>query len=123
MASRLASKVIVDTNSWIYSLEQKSDIRELLLNVPIVSGIVVPGCVLRELESMTGDVPFAKGALALASRFTEIEGEGPADDCILELASKNGYFVLTNDRELIRRAKNSGIRVLSFKRGRVIDFT
>lgn len=123
MPSGMASKVILDTNSLIYSLEHKSDLRNLLLNIPEVSGIVVPLCVLRELERMSNDVRYARGALTLASSFPSIEGQGPADDCLLEIASKNRFFILTNDRELISRAKEAGIRTLSFKRARIIDFT
>ncbi len=123
MPSGIASKVILDTNSLIYSLEHKADLRVLLQNIPEVSGVVVPTCVLKELEKMSKDVRYARGALTLAGSFPAVEGDGPADDCILNLASKNRFFILTNDRELISRAKRSGIRTLSFKRARVIDFT
>lgn len=123
MAPLAAAKVLLDTNSLIYSIKQKSDLRELLFELPEVSGIVVPTCVLRELEKMSGDVMFANGALALASKFPSVEGEGPADDCILDLASREGYFVLTNDRALTRRAKEIGVRTLSFIGKRRIDFS
>lgn len=123
MVSGMASKVILDTNSLIYSLKQKTDIRELMFNLPEVSGIVVPECVLFELERMSDDVMYARGALALASRFPTVEGEGPADDCILSLAIKEKWFILTNDRELLRRAREEGIRTLSFMGKKRIDFS
>ncbi len=123
MASRVASKVILDTNSLIYSLKNKADLSDLLYKLTEVSGIVVPKCVIMELERMSGDVIYARGALDLASRFQSIEGEGPADDCILDLAAKNMYFILTNDRELLKRARGEGIRTLSFKGRKRIDFS
>ncbi len=123
MPSGMASKVILDSNALIYSLEHKSDLRGLLLSIPEISGILVPKCVLRELETMSSDVRYARGALTLASGFPSVEGDGPADDCILEVASKNRYFILTNDRGLILRAKKAGVRTLSFKRNRVIEFS
>lgn len=123
MPSGVASKVILDTNSLIYSLKQKADIRDLLFKLTEVSGVVVPRCVLHELESMSGEVMFARGALALASRFPPIEGDGPADDCILELAMENRYFILTNDRELLRRARKEGVRTLSFRGRKRIEFS
>ncbi len=123
MASGVTSKVILDTNSLIYSLKQKADISDLLFRLTEVAGVVVPKCVLHELESMSRDVMFAKGALALASRYPTIEGDGPADDCILELAVENGYFILTNDRELLRRARKEGVRTLSFMGRKRIDFS
>lgn len=123
MPSGMASKVILDTNSLIYSLKQKADLRNLLFEIPEIAGIVVPKCVLRELEHMSSDVMYARGALTLASKFPMVEGEGPADDCILDLAVKNKYFILTNDRGLLDRAKKAGVRTLSFKRSRLIEFS
>lgn len=123
MPAGLGSKVLLDTNSLIYSLKQRADIRDLLSRLPEVSGILVPTCVLKELESMSDDVSYARGALSLAKKFKTIEGEGPADDCILELATGHGLFILTNDRGLIERAKALRIRTLSFKGGRNIDFS
>lgn len=116
-------KVLLDSNSLIYSLKQRADIRDILSRNPEVSGIVVPQCVLVELDRMSNDVPFARGALALARTFPIVEGEGPADDCILKIASEGSYFILTNDRGLLGRAKKMKIRTLSFKQRRRIEFS
>lgn len=123
MAKRLGSKVLLDSNALIYALEQRSDIRELLSQIPEVTGILVPTCVLLELERMSGDVNYARGALDLAKGFPSIEGNGTADDCLLELASRNGFFILTNDRLLISRARLQGTGTLTFKQRRRIEFT
>lgn len=123
MPARLGSKVLLDSNSLIYALEQRSDIREIMSQIPEVTGILVPTCVIAELRSMSSDVRFASGALKLARTFQSIEGEGVADDCLLELASHNNFFILTNDRALIKRAKVQGIGTLTFKQKRRIEFT
>lgn len=123
MPSRLGSKVLLDSNSLIYALEQRSDLREILSQIPEVTGILVPNCVLAELRSMSGDVKYAAGALKLAHTFQTIEGEGVADDCLLELAGRHNFFILTNDRGLLKRARIQGIGTLTFKQKRRIEFT
>lgn len=119
----MCALVILDTNSLIYSLKQRANIRDLLSRFVEITGIVVPECVLHELESMSGDVMFASGALNLARTFRIIEGSGPADDCILDVASRQKCYILTNDRELIRRARKMGITTLSFRQSRRIDYS
>ena len=94
MNSGLASKVVVDTNSLIYSIEHRVNLRALLLELPEVKGIIVPECVHRELQAMSGDVKFALGALELSEQFERVPGEGYADDYILELAKKGQLFVM-----------------------------
>lgn len=123
MPAGLASKVLVDSNCLIYALEQKSDIRDLLSQMPEITGIIVPECVLIELRDMSRDVKFARGALSLARNFQSIEGSGPADDCLLKIAAENNFFILTNDRGLLSRARKSGIRTLTFKQNKRIEFT
>ena len=122
MPSGSGSKVLLDTNSLIYSLKQRVNLRDILLQIPEVSGISIPRCVIQELEKMADSVNYARGALELAKTFQTVEGTGPADDCILEIASREGYIILTNDRELAGRAKKSGIRILSFRQSKRIDF-
>lgn len=123
MSHSPTSKVLLDSNSLIYSIKQRVDLRDLLFALPEISGILVPECVLMELRSMSGDVLYAKGAFDLASRFPSTEGVGPADDCILRIASDKGLFILTNDRELLSRARELGVRTLTFKGRKRIEFS
>lgn len=119
----MGTKVLLDSNSLIYSIKQRTDIRDLLFRIPEITGILVPECVLEELRRMSADVQYARGALQLARSFETIGGTGPADDCLLKLASEGGFFILTNDRELLGRVRKSGIRALSFKQKRIIDYS
>jgi len=54
-------------------------------------------------------------ARILLERCELIEGEGKADDIILEIATRDKMAVLTNDRELSKRLRNKGVRVLSLR--------
>ncbi len=122
MNSGLASKVVVDTNSLIYSIEHRVNIRALLLELPEVKGIVVPECVHRELQALSGNVKFAMGALELSRQFERIPGEGYADDCIIEVAKSGHLFVLSNDRALLGRAKEAGVRAITIRGNRKVEF-
>lgn len=122
MPAGLASKVLIDTNSLIYSIENRIDLKSLLQGMPEIRGILVPECVHRELQAMAGKRKFASGALELSEKFDRIPGEGYADDCLIEIAGREGYFLLTNDRVLISRARNSGIRALAIKGNRRVEF-
>ena len=122
MNSGLASKVVVDTNSLIYSIEHRANLRQLLLELPEVKGIMVPECVYRELRAMAGSMKFAQGALELSEKFERIPGEGYADDCILEIAKEGHFFVLSNDRALLARAKEAGIRAITIRGNRKVEF-
>lgn len=122
MSSGLASKVIVDTNSFIYSIKHKVDLKHLLQELPEIKGIVVPECVHSELTTLARTLKYANGALELSEKFERISGQGYADDCIIEVASREHFFVLSNDRELLKRAKEAGIRTLMIRGNREIEF-
>lgn len=113
--------LILDTNAIIYSVRNRVDLKDRVLSSTAVNRIVVPGCVVRELEGLARSNPYAKAALALSDRFEKIESEGAGDDCIIKCAKNHGASVLTNDRDLVLRLKDAGIRVLSLRRGAVID--
>ncbi|MCL6090603.1 MAG: hypothetical protein M1393_06150 [Candidatus Thermoplasmatota archaeon] len=115
--------VLLDSNSLIYSLKHKVDIRNQLLLLPEISEICVPSCVRVELDLLGGKVPYSSGARTLAEKFNNFECEGPADDCLVELAGKYSAMILTNDRGLILRAHSNGIRTLSFLGGKRIGFS
>ncbi len=122
MDSGLASKVLIDTNSLIYSIENRVNLKDLLQEVPEVNGILVPECVHRELQAMSGNRKYARGALELSEKFDRIPGEGYADDCIIEIAVRGHYFILSNDRALQKRAKEAGIRTLVLRGNRKVEF-
>lgn len=112
--------VIVDTNTLIYSIKNKIDLKEKILDATQANRILVPECVLRELQGLSKSNYYAKAALLLADRFEKIESEGTGDECIIHCAEKIGGVVLTNDRELSSRIKEKGLRVLAIRRASVV---
>lgn len=84
--------------------------------------IQILGCVLDELQGLSRNIPDAKAALALADLYETVPSQGKGDDCILEMAVQLGGIVLTNDRELIKRLKEKGVRVVSIRSGKTINF-
>ncbi len=92
--------IFVDTNSLIYAIRNRVDIRAQLLEFPEIRKILIPQCVLDELVGLSTHLPEASGALKMASKFQIVESEGSGDDCILNIALAYGAAILTNDREL-----------------------
>lgn len=115
-------RVLLDTNSLIYSIRNKIDIQKLVFGMPSLGRIEIPQCVVDELKGLSNSVPEARAALVLAERFEILQSEGAGDDCIISKATEIGAVVLTNDRDLTKRLKDSGIRVISIRGGRTIDF-
>ena len=115
--------IIIDTNSLIYAIRNRVDIRAQLLEFPEISKILIPKCVLNELIGLETRVPEASGALDMASRFEVVDSQGSGDDCILNTALTNGAAILTNDRELTARARSKGIRTFAVRGKSRIDIS
>ncbi len=116
-------KVILDTNSLIYSVQKHIDLGIVLFRIDEVTGILVPSCVGTELKGLASKNSYAKAALSLLGRFEVIASEGRGDDCILMTGKKLGAFILTNDKDLLLRAKSAGLRTLSIKANGTIGFS
>lgn len=75
---------------------------------------------LQELESIVVSEKrrrvsrIARAALDyVKTKFKVVEGcEGRVDDTIVKVAEREGYIVATNDRELRRRLRRSGVSVI-----------
>jgi rRNA-processing protein FCF1 len=115
--------IFVDTNSLIYAIRNRVDIRAQLLEFPEIRKILIPQCVLDELVGLSTHLPEASGALKMASKFQIVESEGSGDDCILNIALAYGAAILTNDRELTERARSNGIRTFSIRGKSRIDIS
>ena len=115
--------IIVDTNSLIYAIRNRVDIRAQLLEFPEISKILIPQCVLNELVGLSTRLPEASGALKMASKFEVVDSQGSGDDCILNIALTSGAAILTNDRELTERARSKGIRTFSIRGKSRIDIS
>lgn len=83
---------------------------------------MVPECVVSELSGLSSNIPDAVPARLLADRFERVPSMGKGDQCVMDAAVELGAFVLTNDRKFIVMLKEAGIRVLSIRRGRKIEF-
>jgi rRNA-processing protein FCF1 len=59
----------------------------------------------------------AKGALKLALTKEIRPAEKPGDDSVLELAKKVDGYVMTNDAELIERARAKKLKVIRMREG------
>ena len=107
--------VLLDTNSLIYSLKNRVDIRKILNGKFNIFKIAVPDCVIHELENLSSSVPYARGALQLSKRFERISVHGHGDNCIIDTAQETGMAVLTNDRLLLGRLRQAGVICLTIK--------
>ncbi|MCS7130014.1 MAG: PIN domain-containing protein [Archaeoglobaceae archaeon] len=116
-ANRLGSdRVIFDTNALIYAVKNKLDFSNLK--------IVVPKAVLDELKrlesKLSGEEKTAvRIALKLIENF-EFVDSSEGDEGILETAKKLGCGIITNDKELRRKAEKLGLAVGYIKLGKIV---
>jgi rRNA-processing protein FCF1 len=106
-------KVVLDTNALLmpfeFSLNLDVELRSLLGNCEIL----VPGPVLGELRRSKSK--FGSAALALSRRYCIAETEKQGDDGVVDVASRLGAFVLTNDTELRRKLRKMKIKTIHLK--------
>ncbi len=113
-------KLLLDTNSLMYSIKNKMDIRMALLSIPLTFEILIPKCVIDELAGLSKTYWYARAALEYGKNFNIIESYGTGDNCILNMAIKLKCFVLTNDRGLINRLRSKNIKILMISNGKSI---
>lgn len=77
--------------------------------------IIVPSSVIDELERLPGEDWRKRAALKLARRFRIVRTEGKGDRAILELAKRLKLPVVTQDKELKKRLKAEGIKVITLR--------
>ncbi len=112
--------LIVDTSSAIYVVKNKINLELAVRMASPDLYPVIPRCVMNELRGLSVKNTEAKVALSLFSGIEVVETEGKGDSCIVELARKTGWPVLTNDRELTRELKSHNIRVFLVKEHRYL---
>ncbi len=93
------TKVILDTNSLLmpfqFSINLDQEIKRLIGNAQIC----VPSSVIDELTALDKKAP-----LELSKKYLEVEVEKNGDDGVLEAANELDGVVVTNDKELKKRA-------------------
>ena len=116
-------KVLVDSNILLQSVKYGIDIKEAIEEaLTATCEICVPQAVVKELENKAKHGRFlekrlAERALELINqrKFTIVQHENlkgiRVDDIVLTLASQGRYILITNDRELRRKARKLHIPV------------
>ena len=122
--------MILDTNALMMPVEL--DVRvfdELHRLFPANLDLVVPRAVVAELEKLSAAGNGAEATAAsvgrdLASRCRIVEtGVDYADDAVVELATTEGGYVLTNDRPLRDRLLERGVRVIGLRGRNTLEIT
>ncbi len=109
--------VVLDTNVLIYSFLERVDVLDQLRDLGF-NRFYVPSKVVEELNSLSKSLKgkrriATKLALETVDRFfdvVEVNSIG-TDNALIELSRSMGCVLITNDRELKKRAKDLGIQV------------
>ncbi len=109
--------VIADTNSLIAPFKRKFNIDAELGRILGDYSILVPEPIIGELKKLAATNIHARGGLKLALTREIRKTRKPGDDSVLELARKVKGIVMTNDAELIARARKSKLRVIRLREG------
>ena len=125
----VAGIFVIDTNVWVYAVNYKIDIQELLRREFGTPTIYVPDSVTRELKKIkdSGKQTDSKSAwIALqiidTKKLPIIKlGEGHTDTKIAEWAVKNNSSVVTNDLEFRYMLKEYGVKVYCLRQKRLLQ--
>ncbi len=91
--------VLVDTNIVLWTFNGGPDFIEAIKNIAPGYEIAVPECVITELEKLETKESIAALAYCQNIRTVDI-GNGYADEMLIN-ASKKGYIIASNDKELL----------------------
>ena len=114
--------VILDSSAVMMLFEFSIDLEDELTRLLGRFHVVVPGPIVKELrylsEQGNGKKRLtAKPALKLIKKYETVDAKGTGDDAVLLLAQKLNGIIVTNDRDLRKKAKNSSLRTI-FLRGK-----
>ena len=104
--------VIADANALIAPFKLKFNIDSELARLLGSYQIIVPEPIIGELEKLAETNMHARAAIKLANRGEIVPTKSKGDDSVLELAQKTKGFVMTNDRELIKRARHKKLKII-----------
>lgn len=104
---------VMDTNVLMYVYLNKVDVISQLRDLGY-KRFIVPKVVKEELEKLEKNLNgrerlAAKFALNLIEKFEIVETEGKGDEALIEAAKNYGCVLITNDKNLKRRAKKLGL--------------
>jgi rRNA-processing protein FCF1 len=104
--------VILDANALLMPFQFRINLDIELERLLGECEVLVPSSVLGELEKLAKENRQAKAALALAKKYRVSEVEEGGDASIVSLANELNAIVVTNDKDLIMKLKESRIPVI-----------
>jgi len=113
--------VVLDANALLMPFQFKINLDLELKRLFGYPDVVVPSSVLGELANAVDKS--AKVALSLARKYRVIETDLRGDDAVLDVAERLGAAVVTNDRELIGRIRERGLRVVRLRSSRHLELS
>ena len=117
----MADIVVLDANALLMPFQFKINLDLELQRLFGCPDVVVPSSVLGELANAVDRN--AKAALSLARKYRVIETDLRGDHAVLEMADRFGAAVVTNDKELIARVRERGLRVVRLRSSRHLELT
>jgi len=114
-----ASKIVVfDSSAVLMLFEYSINLEQELTRLIGLYKIVVPSAIVKELTVLSENgsgkkKQLAKPALKLIEQYEIIDDESlSADDAVLNIAKKLDGIILSNDKELKKRAKKEKIKTI-----------
>ncbi len=110
-------KILLDTNFLLLPVQFRVDLSDLKEHGSIAT---LDSCV-KELERLskgkgrTGEQAAVALAMIKSRGIRIISSKKNADSALLDSAKRHGYAVATNDRKLIKKLKDNGIRIIRLR--------
>ena len=118
--------VILDSSAVMMLFEFSIGLEDELTRLLGKFHIVVPRPIFEELKLLSEKGKgkkklIAKPSLELIKKYEIVNAEGNGDDAVLNLAKKLSGIVITNDRELRKRVKESSLQTIYLRgKGRLV---
>ena len=114
---RNGKTVILDSSAVMMLFEFSIGLEDELTRLLGKFHIIVPSPIVEELKLLSEKGKgkkklIAKPSLELIKKYEIVNAEGNGDDAVLMLAKKFNGIVITNDRELRKRVKESSLQTI-----------
>ena len=113
--------VLPDTNIILWTFNNGPNFKDEIERIAPEYQIKIPSCVISELKKLNNKQ--SKPALQLCESFEKIDiGNGYTDDMLLS-AAREGYLIVTNDKEILNKLKKEKINALRIREKNKLIFT
>ncbi|MEM4366594.1 MAG: hypothetical protein QW035_00475 [Candidatus Anstonellales archaeon] len=118
--------ILIDTSSFIEAFLQRVSLPQLLLlgDEPIkpytASTVVGELKKLSRIKSERGRAALFSLSLIKSGKVKVLKAVGPTDDVLIALALQHGFYILSQDSKLRRRARDIGLKAKSLKDGKLV---